>query len=397
MGRELVLALAAEGCSVATCDLREESLRETDELARASARAGTRVTTHACDVSDESAVIRFKDEVVAQHQTDYINLLFNNAGIAGAGSFLADDRGAWERVFGVCWYGVYYCARVFMPLLIASDEGYIVNTSSANGFWAMHGPGAPSTAYGTAKFAVKGFSEALVEDLRTNAPHVRVAVVMPGGISGTAIGSNSQRILGLDPFDLHLESMRGMFARIGLPVEHATEEQIQRIWMMMERELYQFGTSATQAAKTILDGVREGRWRIIVGEDAKRLDEATRADPEAAYEPDFPGLGLHPWVAALLLLRERLDGQVTKLSATYELRNSERQISLRVAHGRVELAQGPAQDPDAVLELDPDSFRALLKGDLSLHDAIASNALKLTGDSDKVEQLLSATAVSVIA
>jgi NAD(P)-dependent dehydrogenase (short-subunit alcohol dehydrogenase family) len=73
-----------------------------------------------------------------------------------------------------------------LPLLIASDHGVLVNTSSVNGFWASLGPGTPNTAYAAAKFAVRGFSEALIEDLRAHAPHVRVAVVMPGACWPTA-------------------------------------------------------------------------------------------------------------------------------------------------------------------------------------------------------------------
>jgi len=102
----------------------------------------------------------------------------------------------WERVFAVDWWGVYYCARVFLPLLIASGDGVLVNTSSVNGLWASLGPGMPQTAYSTAKFAVRGFSEALIEDLRVHAPHVRVAVVMPGHV-GTDIIVNSLRAQGL--------------------------------------------------------------------------------------------------------------------------------------------------------------------------------------------------------
>ena len=75
-----------------------------------------------------------------------------------------------------------------MPMLLASDEGYIVNTSSVNGFWASVGPDVSHTAYSAAKFAVKGFTEALITDLRLNAPHVKCSVVMPGHI-GTSIAS----------------------------------------------------------------------------------------------------------------------------------------------------------------------------------------------------------------
>src|SRR5207249_4408893 len=105
------------------------------------------------------------------------------------------DRAEWERTFGVDWWGVYYCSRAFVPLLIASDEGCLVNTSSVNGFWASLGPQVPHTAYSAAKFAVKGFTEALITDFRMNAPHVKAAVVMPGHI-GTDIFNNSRRVHG---------------------------------------------------------------------------------------------------------------------------------------------------------------------------------------------------------
>ena len=152
---------------------------------------GTTVTAHGCDVADEASVERFRDEVLAQHGRDHINLLFNNAGIGGGGSFLLAKREEWDRTFAIDWGGVYNCSRAFVPLLVASDEGYLVNTSSVNGFWASLGPGMPHTAYSAAKFAVKGFSEALLEDFRINAPHVKVSVVMPGHI-GTDIVINSR-------------------------------------------------------------------------------------------------------------------------------------------------------------------------------------------------------------
>ena len=131
------------------------------------------------------------------------------SGAAGASS--PDSREEWERTFAIDWWGVYYCARVFLPLLIASGDGVLVNTSSVNGFWATLGPGMPHTAYSAAKFAVKGFTEALIEDLRVNAPHVRVAVVMPGHI-GTDIVANSLRVLGAgepeNMSDADLEAVR---------------------------------------------------------------------------------------------------------------------------------------------------------------------------------------------
>src|SRR6185369_7303021 len=116
IGRELVIQLAAEGCSVAMCDLNGPAMEETRARAVAGARGGAHVTCHVCDITDEAAVERFRDELLVEHETNHIDLLFNNAGIFGAGSFLKDDRDAWERVYAVCWYGVYYPCRVFVPL-----------------------------------------------------------------------------------------------------------------------------------------------------------------------------------------------------------------------------------------------------------------------------------------
>jgi len=254
IGRALAMRLSAEGCHVALGDVSQDGMDVTRERCIAAAPTGTRVSVHLCDVADEEQVRAFRDAVLAEHDTEHVNLVFNNAGIGGGGSFVHDARTEWERTFNVCWYGVYYGARAFLPALLASDAGYLVNTSSVNGFWASLGPQTPHTAYSAAKFAVKGFSEALLTDLRLNAPHVKVAVVMPGHI-GTSIITNSARVLGR-----------------GDPATMSSDKA---------------PTTAEQAADIIVDGVRAGRWRILVGDDAQRLDERVRADPEGAYEADF--------------------------------------------------------------------------------------------------------------
>jgi NAD(P)-dependent dehydrogenase (short-subunit alcohol dehydrogenase family) len=292
MGRELVVQLADEGCSVATCDVNGDTMAETLDRATKEAPSGVKVTTHVADVSDEAAVHRFRDEVVEQHGTDHIHALFNNAGIGGGGSFVAGDRHAWDRTFGVCWGGVYNCSRAFVPLLIAADEGVIVNTSSVNGFWASLGPGVPHTAYSAAKFAVKGFTEALMEDLRVNAPHVTAAVVMPGHI-GTEIVFNSRKIISgheeMTPEDL--AQLRADIARRGLPVDGLDDEALEGFIQAMGEGFRDNATmSAAEAATFILDSVKAGTWRILVGDDAVALDEAVRANPERAYGPD--GIGL---------------------------------------------------------------------------------------------------------
>jgi NAD(P)-dependent dehydrogenase (short-subunit alcohol dehydrogenase family) len=297
MGRELVRQLAAEGCSVAACDWHPDALARTAELARAGAGPGARVTSHACDVSVEEQVLRFRDEVLQQHSASHVDLVFSNAGIGGGGSFVRDSREAWERTFAVDWWGVYYCARAFLPLLIASGDGVLVNTSSVDGFWATLGPGLPNTSYATAKFAVKGFTEALIEDLRINAPQVRVALVMPGHV-GTDIIANSRRAQGLpEPEAMSLEQLEDLIppgalaglTRAGLLPEDASAEDLRRLLVRSETDFREKAPlSPAQAATIILDGVRSGAWRILVGQDARLLDEAVRAKPEAAY--DYPDL-----------------------------------------------------------------------------------------------------------
>ena len=122
MGRELVRQLAAQGCSVGVCDVNADTVAETAALARADAPPGVVVTSHACDVSVEAQVLRFRDELLGQHARDHVDLVFANAGIGGAGSFVNDGREEWEHTFAVDWWGVYYCARAFLPLLIASGR-----------------------------------------------------------------------------------------------------------------------------------------------------------------------------------------------------------------------------------------------------------------------------------
>ena len=259
MGRQLVLRLAAQGCSVAACDWNAAAVADTVAMVQAGAPDGVRVSGHACDISDEAQVQRFRDELLREHAADRVDLVFSNAGIGGGASFITSSREEWERTFAVDWWGTYYCARTFLPLLIASGDGVLVNTSSVNGFWASLGPRMPNSAYATAKFAVKGFTEALIEDLRTNAPEVRVVLVMPGHV-GTDILANTRRAHGTpEPEDTRA-------ARI----ETAFREKAR--------------LTAAAAATIILDGVRSGAWRILVGEDAKALDAAVRARPEAAYD-----------------------------------------------------------------------------------------------------------------
>jgi hypothetical protein len=292
MGRELARQLIAEGCSVAMCDVSEKNMAETIRLAQADGvPQGARITAHIADVSDEEQLIRFRDDMAKAHDADRLHLLFNNAGIGGGGSMVTDSREEWERTFNVCWGGVYLGVRTFLPLMLAAPEAHIVNTSSVNGFWASLGPSVSHTAYAAAKFAVKGFTEALITDLRLNAPHIKCSVVMPGHI-GTSIVANSRKVIaGAEEDALSADELaraRQRMARMGMDADSIPDEAIQALVAEQARRFLENApTTAAEAAKIILDGVKAERWRILVGDDAHKMDQLVRGDPENAYEPAF--------------------------------------------------------------------------------------------------------------
>ena len=292
MGRELVRQLAAEACNVAMCDVVEEGMTETQRLCEAAGLPqGLRVTMHTADVSDAAQIARFRDEVAERHGTDKLHLLFNNAGIGGGGSMFAHSREEWEKTFNICWGGVYNCTRAFLPMLQKAEEGHIVNTSSVNGFWASVGPRIPHTAYSAAKFAVKGFTEALITDLQINSPHIKCSVVMPGHI-GTSIPLNSRKIqsgnLSNEMDAQQIAQARARIVSMGRDASSLSDDDLRK--MVAERErrfLEDAPTSAAEAATIILDGVKAEKWRILVGKDAHQIDEMVRQSPERAYDLDF--------------------------------------------------------------------------------------------------------------
>ena len=291
MGRELVRQLIAEGCNVAMCDVSRRGLAETERaVSAAGLPQGVRLTSHMADVSNEGDVLRFRDEV-RERLGDRVHLLFNNAGISGGGSLVADAREQWERTFNVCWGGVYFCTRAFLPMLMAAEEAHLVNTSSINGFWASVGPDTPHTAYSAAKFAVKGFTEALIADFRMNAPHIKVSVVMPGHI-GTGIRVNSLKVQAstdADEIDAQqIAMLRARMRSMGQDDKAVSDADIKT--MIAERArrfVADAPTSAAEAATIILDGVKADRLRILVGKDAHLIDEMVRNDPDHAYGADF--------------------------------------------------------------------------------------------------------------
>lgn len=283
IGRALTRQLASAGCSVAMCDISQADMDESCALAMEGAPQGVRVTGFLADVAMEAQIEAFREDTLERHETDHIHLLFNNAGIGGGGSMINTPRDAWERTFGVCWYGVYYSARAFLPALMRADEGHMINVSSVNGFWASLGPDTSHTAYSAAKFAVKGFTEALVNDFRNNAPHLKASVVMPGHI-GTNIALNTIREFG----DLASDDVP--------PDYQAMEDDAQTRGEAFRDN----GLDPEEAAKIILQGVRDESWRILVGADAEALDQAVRGAPEEAYEREFMETRVIPIMPTLM-------------------------------------------------------------------------------------------------
>lgn len=248
IGLALLLQLVQKGTHVAICDVDAAGLDAALRRVR-KAKPGVRVSAHRHDVTDEKAVVQFAQEVVREHGSASIHLLFNNAGVVGGSSFVSGPRDEWERTFDVSWRGTYLCTRAFLPLLMAADQAVIVNTCSVNGLWASLGAGAPHTAYSTAKFAVRGFTESLQVDLRKHAPHVSAVLALPGHV------------------------------RTGMPSPP-------RSWRHALGSLFSDyqPLSSQQAAEEILAAVSAGNWRVLIGQDAEAVDARIRAEPGSAYD-----------------------------------------------------------------------------------------------------------------
>ena len=227
MGRELVLQLLDAGCAVATCDVILDNLEETARLA-AERSPGVKLSrpiaaTWRRRPTWSASVTRCSSSTPPTTSTCSST---TPASAVGAASCWATGRSGIAPSTSAGAAST-TAAAAFVPLLVAAPEGHVINTSSVNGFWASLGPGMPHTAYSAAKFAVKGFSEALIEDFRLNAPHVGVSVVMPGHI-GTEIVNNSRKILQSDegPRTDTLANVRLQMERRGFPTDAMDDDAI---------------------------------------------------------------------------------------------------------------------------------------------------------------------------
>ncbi len=247
IGRALGLALAAEGCEVALSDVDERGLDETHRLLQ---ERGARVSQARVDVAHREAVFDWAEQVVQEHGA--VHLIFNNAGVALAASVRNMTLAELEWLMAIDFWGVVYGTKAFLPHLERAGEGHIVNVSSVFGLIAFPGNG----AYNAAKFAVRGFTEALSIELRAERSPIVASSVHPGGIRTQIV----------------------RHARIGAQEGSDTDaEQLEREFRRAAR------TSPEQAARIILEGVKRDRRRILVGRDAHLISGLQRLFP-ALYQ-----------------------------------------------------------------------------------------------------------------
>ncbi|HVA74597.1 MAG TPA: SDR family NAD(P)-dependent oxidoreductase [Acidimicrobiales bacterium] len=236
IGRALAIELAKRGANLAISDVNDSALSETASLAQ-SAGAGIKVRTYHLDVAERAAVLAHADDVASEFS--HVDLVFNNAGVAVAATV---EETSWEDLdwlMGINFWGVVHGTKAFLPHLIASGDGTLVNLSSVFGFI-----GVPSqSAYNSAKFAVRGFTEALRQEMLMDGKPVTVCCVHPGGIRTNI--ARSARVP--DTSQVEKERMAADFDRIAR-------------------------TSPERAARTILRGVDRRKARILVGPDAYLID-----------------------------------------------------------------------------------------------------------------------------
>ena len=242
IGRALAINLAQQGCNVALSDVNEDGLAETAELLK---QYPVKITTQKLDVSDKDAFYAWADQVVADHGK--ANLVFNNAGVALAGTVGDLSIEDYKWIMDINFYGVLYGTKAFLPHMENAGEGHIVNISSIFGLASQP----LMSGYNASKFAVRGLTESLRQDLDIAGSCVSTTCVHPGGIKtniaqSTRFNENSSAITGADA-----DASKADFERL-------------------------FITTPDKAAKTILNGVKKNKRRVLIGPDAIAFDLMVR-------------------------------------------------------------------------------------------------------------------------
>lgn len=243
IGRALALNLAEKGCKLALSDIRLESVQETAKLCERFTRD---VMVDALDVADKKAMQAYPEKVVQKFGG--VNIVINNAGVAVSATVEETSIEDYEWLMGINWWGVLYGTKFFLPYLQKADEAHIVNISSVFGII-----GVPTqSAYNAAKFAVRGFTESLRQELVGT--HIGVSCVHPGGIK-TNIAAYARYKTGPNGDTSH-ESATEKFAKLSR-------------------------TTPDEAAATIVRGIEKKSPRVLIGADAVAIDVMARSMPES--------------------------------------------------------------------------------------------------------------------
>lgn len=248
IGQALAVELASQGCNLALSDINEAGLAQTAKLVAAT---GVTVTTAKVNVAERDAVEAWAQQVVREHGK--VNLIFNNAGVAMGGSVADTSYADYEWIMGINLWGVVYGSKAFLPLLQQNgEEGHIVNISSVFGLFAQP----TQSGYNMSKFAVRGFTEALRQELDLSGGRVSCTCVHPGGIK-TNIARNARMTKGMERLSAGAgaEKMRDKFESM-------------------------FITSPHKAARIILAAVKSNQRRVLVGPDARLFDWMQRLLPK---------------------------------------------------------------------------------------------------------------------
>jgi short-subunit dehydrogenase len=255
IGRALALELAARGCDLALADRDEAGLQAVAaEFAKACSQQAVspKVSIHRVDVGEPGQIAEFAQAAVSAHPG--LNIVVNNAGVALLGQFSEIDQAQMDWLMNINFWGVVHSTRAFLPHLARQREAHIVNLSSIFGIVAPPG----QTAYAAAKFAVRGFSEALRHELQMAASPVKLSVVHPGGVAtniarnsrtGTGMTDNARRVQSIERFDAVAK------------------------------------TTPKAAALRIITGIEKNQPRILIGNDARFMDLLQRLRPATYWAP----------------------------------------------------------------------------------------------------------------
>jgi NAD(P)-dependent dehydrogenase (short-subunit alcohol dehydrogenase family) len=242
IGRSLAVNLADEGCGLALADIDQDGLKQTVEMITNN---DIKITTHVVDVANREQVYQFAQDVVGEHGK--ANIIINNAGVALAETLEDVIYEDFEWLLGINLWGVIHGSKAFLPYLRQQTEAHIVNISSVHGLFTNPNVG----PYCTSKFAVRGFTQTLCQELKHT--HVKVSSVHPGGIK-TDIVRNARFYKGSDPDKSHDEVVESF-------------------------DKYIAWTSSDRAARIIIKGIKKNKTRILVGPDAHIYDLLQRMFP----------------------------------------------------------------------------------------------------------------------